>query len=338
MALVRMWGCDQEIYELENPSSTYDEPKTSGGPINDGRYWSNDTLQNDHAYFRVADVGSGIVEGGACFWIKPTTDGAGYLGFYDDTTQMFRLAGGTNKISVIVPGQTTVDIEAKNDFWHYLWVEWKIDDTTGYLRIYRQTLGRNSRSLVYEVTGIDTDPGSTNGEVNSLDSYRYAGGHAYDDLVFWDTSGSGLNSDPGEILVIKTIVPNGDGAETDFAESTGTTSWDLLDETINATGDADYVSSTTVGDRTRLDVETPDIPSTATIIGVQAVASVRTTSSGNMKVGIRGPSGSESLSGSVPAGTSYAGHYHVAELNPDDSAAWEPSDLTNLQLVLEHGA
>lgn len=336
MALVRMWGMDQEIFELENADSS-DEPVTSGGPVNNGRYWANSTFSANHAYFRVADAGSGIVEGGMCFWIKPTSDGSSYLGFYDDTTQMFRLAGKTDAIQVVVPGQTTVDIAATTGDWHYLWIEWKIDNTTGYLRIYRQSLGETSRTLVYENTGIDTDPGSTNGEINKLDAYRFSGTHAYDDFVLWDTTGTGLNSAPTEILVIQTIVPNGDGAETDFVESTGTTSWDLLDETLNATGDADYVSSTTTGDRTRLDVETPTIPSTATIIGVQAVASCRTTSSGNMKVGVRGPSGSESLSGSVAAATSYAGHYHVAELNPDDSAAWEVSDLTNLQLVLEHG-
>lgn len=335
MALIRCWGCDFDVDRIL-PSFTTWACATSGGPINNGPYWYASTDGTLTLNF------GAIVEGGVAYWCQMSDplfqDNNNQVSLYDDATQVVLIDDtGTTYDRTVTVGGANAGYFVRPwpyDSFIYYQLTWKIDAATGYIRLYQWDGG--VRSMVYEFTG-DTDQYTTNGSIDQIRFWRDNWGVSVDDVVAWDTTGSVLNSLPSTRLAVETLRPNADTAESDWTPNSGTTNYTQVDEGPVSDGDTTYVESTTTGDRDRYDVGGTALPSGASIVGVQATAIARTTVSGTLKLGVRGPAGTESLSANQTLQTSYAAIYHTVELNPDDSAVWEPSDLANAQIVLEHG-
>jgi hypothetical protein len=76
----------------------------------------------------------------------------------------------------------------------------------------------------------------------------------FDDIVINDTTGTTNNTWMDDVR-IDTIQPNGDTAQADWAKSTGTSGFALIDDTLGASdGDGTYLSSNTVGNKSEFDM------------------------------------------------------------------------------------
>ena len=76
----------------------------------------------------------------------------------------------------------------------------------------------------------------------------------FDDIVINDTTGTTNNTWMDDVR-IDTIQPNGDTAQADWAKSTGTSGFALIDDTLGASdGDGTYISSNTVGNKSEFDM------------------------------------------------------------------------------------
>jgi hypothetical protein len=98
-----------------------------------------------------------------------------------------------------------------------------------------------------------------------------AGGIRVDNVVIGDMTGSVNNQAVGQVIVDAHAPVTPNGSDRQWARSTGTDDWPLIDEITITAGTADYLSSSTVGDRTSLHVAALKAPGN-TILGVHAAA------------------------------------------------------------------
>lgn len=74
-----------------------------------------------------------------------------------------------------------------------------------------------------------------------------AGAHPlYDDLVVWNDDGTDFTGHKG-LMYVDSVVPVSDGSQTDWAPSTGTDQFAVVDEGPGGEGDTDEISTTTHG-------------------------------------------------------------------------------------------
>jgi hypothetical protein len=158
--------------------------------------------------------------------------------------------------------------------WNHVEMQLGFSDTDGFFRVAVNGVHR------VEVTGLDTLNGSD--PVLSDSTFLWgttpgsnSAGFYFDDYILYDFTGNPAvdtdfcpqmdGSKPigyiGELQVWP-LFPNGDTAEADWAKSTGTDGYALIDEADP--NDADYIYSTAAGDLSEFDLE--DLPEDITYV------------------------------------------------------------------------
>lgn len=323
MAIVWMTGCDNSGQGM--PYSA------SANPFGETGCWGNDLFR--FSWYAIYHGSPGVTEGGASLYVY--NSGADTyehnMRLTDAGTEIARLYYRTdNTLDFQVTGQTLVEeVGGYTGGWHHYDWTWKIADTGGYVSVYQ------NKVQLASVTGVDTNHG-TNGYVNRIE-FNSDLTMKCDDVVIWNTTaGNGWSSVPAIRHRVYVMRPNGDEATETNWTTTGSNHYTEVDEAGGADGDTTALSSSTASQRDRLDVEAYPGISTDTIAAVATEIYAKTDVAGTMKHGVRGPAGSESLSAAITPSTSYSHQTHVAATNPDDAAAWEPSDLASAQIVLEN--
>jgi len=160
-------------------------------------------------------------------------------------------------------------------------------------------------------------------------------GHFYDDFYVCDATGSVNNNFLGDRRVI-TIFPNADTADEDFALSTGSDSFALLDDN-GLDDDTTYVESATVTDRDLFDFES--IGSLANINGIQHTAIARKTDVTNFDMDLVTKSGgtTDVAASQTVGSTSYDSFFRIQEEDPDTTDPWTGSGVDAAQFGFDVG-
>lgn len=168
------------------------------------------------------------------------------------------------------------------DAWNHVEVKAKIHNSTGYLEV------RVNEVTVLNLTGIDTQSTALAetsqmefGKINSSVSGSLSTSWYVDDIFTWDDQVDGDNDIVDFVgdKKVFTVFPNADTAEADWAKSTGTVGYSLIDE--ENPDDADYITTATDGDVSEFGLQ--DLPSNiAEIIAVQITPRVLKTDAGTV--------------------------------------------------------
>lgn len=179
------------------------------------------------------------------------------------------------------------------------------------------------------VTGPNSDVAQVGGQ-----SYNIIGEYwpRIKDLVVWDGSGSSNNNFLGSVQV-RELVPSSD-VSFNWAASTGTTGWNLMDESP-PNDNTDYIYAVDPPPAASLFGLT-DLPADVTSVkGLKVI--VRSTKSdggdGNLQVGLKSGA-STGLGADRAITTTYTYWSDVFELDPATSAAWLPAAVNAVQLQL----
>ncbi|RUW57178.1 hypothetical protein [Mesorhizobium sp. M8A.F.Ca.ET.021.01.1.1] len=186
-------------------------------------------------------------------------------------------------------------------------------------------------------TGITTN-GTAVGQI-AFDQ-RVAGGDScvftMGNLYLWDGAGSVNNDWIGEKKVY-TALPSADTVDADWALSTGTSGYDLIND-VPAVDATRYLESSTVGDVSIF--ETADVvPASLAIAGVMTVVRAEKTDSGAGTLEF-GPvhAGVPSLASKAQTNAQFLWAAKVDQLNPSTSAPWTASEANAAQIELRRAA
>lgn len=195
----------------------------------------------------------------------------------------------------------------------YVEVKTKIDDTTGTVEV------KVNGASVLSLTGQDTRNGG-NASVTGISFRGIVNTSKVDDLYVCDTSGSTNNDFLGDIRV-DTLFPTSDGNYTQFTPSTGTSHYQLVDESTPNT--TDYNDGSTVGDRDSYGMGDLSALTSSTVYGVQVSVAINKDDAGSKSAAtfVRS-SGTNGDGSSVALGTSQVIVTQVFEQNPNGPAAW----------------
>lgn len=269
---------------------------------------------------------TGTLGAGCHFYYEGDPNGNVPISFENGSTALFRCQLDASGFLTLYSGSTLLDTSdsalSANTLWH---IEIKVVfGDSGSVEV--QVNGQASLSA----TGIDTNTTAVNG-VGFLGKFEIQTGSMYaDNLYIWNEAGSLNNDWLGERNVF-TLFPDGDTATADWALSSGTDGYALLDDTPPVPG-TNYVESSTVGDTSVFTLAA--LPSTdITIIGVQSSILASKTGTSDTVVAF-GKSGATTGSAS-PAQDSPAYYHQIDELNPADSLEWEAADLTGFEFEIE---
>jgi hypothetical protein len=214
--------------------------------------------------------------------------------------------------------------------WHYIEVYFKPCNAGGVIQV------KLDGTLVLDVSGDTTSSQEYVTSIQFHNGTENACTGAFDDMVVNDTNGAVNNTWPGPVRLLP-VRPNAAGASAQWARA----GLDLGANHVQAArlgkwGDVPVLQAGATGLKDSFVVDVPDLPAGATITNIIAVARATAGSgSGSIKLGVRGPGGTESQSASQALGAAYKVLAHVVPLNPDDSAVWEEADLSGLQVSIE---
>jgi len=211
--------------------------------------------------------------------------------------------------------------------WYYIEVYYLPDDSTGVCTI--------------RVNGTEwlTFSGDTrNGDNLAVVRLKYRSNQVgvttndcyFDDLVINDTSGSVNNTWPGQ-QKLYLAVPNAAGDQTDLTPSAGN-NWDCVDEIPTST--ADYVSSATATEYDLYNITDP-LAGTETLgsVVLNIVAKID-SGSGNIATTLKA-NVTEDDGANIGLTEAWQLYQQAWAVNPDDSAAWAPADIDDLQIGVE---
>lgn len=199
---------------------------------------------------------------------------------------------------------------------------------------------RVNGAVYMSLTGIATLPTSATHMMFATAAFEGGGTStavwSYDDLFIWDALGSINNTFLGEQTVY-TLFPSADTASADWAKSTGSNGYDLIND-VPAVDATRYIEGTTVGNVSIFDLT--DLPTTAlTIAGVSTVIRSEKTDAlaGTIDFGPK-HGGTASLLSVAQANGQYQYYNKIDELNPSTSAAWTGTQINATQLQLSRTA
>jgi hypothetical protein len=225
-------------------------------------------------------------------------------------------------------GSSTVPIPLST--WAQLQFRVVISDTVGVIQVRRD----GDTAYIINLTGIDTNNGASSAQVDSValgGSMGISEGRVslYDDFVIWDTTGSVMNTWAGDLRV-DSILPNAEGDTQNFATSTGTAHFSL----VNAASPVatSYTQGGSVGNVELFNFA--DISHTpSAIYGVMATAAALKDDAGARSVRMSAKSSSTLVdSGTdISLSTSRTRIRAVFETDPATSAAWTKTGLNAAQ-------
>lgn len=234
-------------------------------------------------------------------------------------------------------GTTAIDdsgsIRLPTSTWMYLETRVEVHNTTGTIDV------RLNGVNILSFTG-DTQNGGT----ASIDNIMFEGvanaNMKIHDIVIWDDNGAApYNTWLGDVQV-DAVYPDGDGTTNQFtATGAGTTNADRVDEATHDT-DTTYNEDATVND---VDLYTfaalPATPGTATVLGVQIVAAVKSDDGGAKSAAlIARPVSTNHIGASQALGSAYSFIREMHQINPEDSLAWAESDIDGGEFGIEVSA
>lgn len=266
-------------------------------------------------YMGIAFAPVGINNGG--YWLR-FSDGS----VYHVSTKI----NADGSIDLVGPTGSTVDTSDAGAMtagvWSYIEIYFYCADSSGRFHL-----------KIDGVTAIDYTGDTKNGTGNFTKIHGTGGGsweeYYWDDFVLNDTSGSSNNSWPGSIKLVP-VRPNAAGDNTGLTPSSGSSNYQCVDEVPHS--DTDYVYDTVVDEYDLYNCGTIALPIGAVITNVivQAVAKM---DSGTGNIALMVKSGSTTDTGSDQSlGISSTLYEETYDVNPDDSAAWEQSDIDSIQI------
>lgn len=191
---------------------------------------------------------------------------------------------------------------------------------------------------VLNVTGVNTQAQATAviGQVKvGLFDNKHLSFPPYmdvDDYALWDTEGY-QNADFIGDKKVYFLVPNADTATEDWVPSTGTDSYEMVNNV--PPNDAQYIEAPNPGAVSLFDLT--NLPAeVVSIAGLVALARVVKTDAGNAKIQLGVTSGGDTELGAEQA-VSMAPAYlqSIFELDPDTDAPWTVSGVNAVQLQIE---
>jgi hypothetical protein len=209
------------------------------------------------------------------------------------------------------------------DVWYYLEVKVTIGDAPDGVA----SLRINGVAELTQ-TGLDTR-NAGNATANIVKMGGWAAATTYlDDLYICDGTGAANNDYLGDIKV-ECLLPSADGATVDWTASAGA-DYTTVDEALQ-NSDTDYISSSTANQ-----VDTfamGNLATTAgTIKGVQYLLMARKDDAGSRSVApVARPVSTDRVGATVSVADTYAYVREIAELNPEDTAAWEIADINGME-------
>lgn len=230
-------------------------------------------------------------------------------------------------------GTTTILISesmVRSNNWHYLEVALKISDTVG------QIHARVDGKLVLNEYGLDTKNGGTNAWVDTL-RVDPDGNNTRDiyvcNPIFMSSTGSSYNNFIGPKRVY-TCFPTGGDTSNWTRGSTGSTNWQLVDET-DPDGDSTFVESASTGTVDLYQFE--NLPSNCSVVDAVAInfsAKDSTGGTSNMRA-IIDSTGNISNGATVSLTSSYAIYQTIFMTDPNGGGAWTPAAVNNLLAGIE---
>ncbi len=283
---------------------------------------------------------------GFAFWIVPGNFGlssevpvqfcadAGvttHLSLVFDSSGHLQLKRGTSGGTVLA---TSTQVYPTNT-WRYIEMQATIDDATG------RCIVRVDGVVWIDFTG-DTRNAGTSVLTDTLKFSGYSSGNQrWDDLYVLnetdDTANTGRpdNDFLGD-LKVEALLPNGDGASSQWLGSDGNSvqNYLLVDEVpVNTT---DYVGTPTVGQRDLWAMA--DLPaSTQTVFGVRAALYAAKSDAGaaGMKVAVRDSAGTVTLDADIPLSTTWLSYWGTMRRTKPAGGAWTATEVNALQIGVE---
>lgn len=211
------------------------------------------------------------------------------------------------------------------DSWHHLEIHMVVDDTSGSVEV------RIDGDTKLDVSGTDT-VGNPTADIGRLVIRGYdATTPATDGLVIDDVVLHTFGDFIGDHR-IQTLTPDGAGNSSEWTPSAGTRH-EAVDETVSDDDDT-YVSESTLTDSDLYTVDDPAIEhQTVHAVVVNTVARATGTTPKALRAQVR--HGSTTGNGSavdIPDDSSYHLNQTAFVQNPDTVAAWEGSELADLEI------
>lgn len=219
----------------------------------------------------------------------------------------------------------TTDFQIVPGTWNYFELRVKINGASGEVEL-RINGGASSLGVVTDSNGSATIQHVQILSKSTSGTFPGQLSTTTDDIYVVDcTTGSApTNTFLGD-SVITTLVPEGDGANTDWTPSAGS-NWEDVDE-IPADGDTSYVSSNNVGDVDTY--ETEDLGSSPpTVYAIQANLYAKKDSAGTREIAaVVRDGGTDYVGATKTLSTSYIYYSEIMEENPGTSSPWSVSEI-----------
>lgn len=249
------------------------------------------------------------------------------------TIQFFSNGSGTNynikllrDTTVLATGTTDLEFAT----WYYIELKVTVDPSAGAYEL------RINENVEMSDTGVNTaESGGANADVFHI---RNSFMQSFDDWYICDSSGSVNNDFLGDCQ-IEGILPTAAGDRTEWAANPATNNYDRVNDPKNLYSLVDYVYDDTAAQGDLYEFADPG-SITGAIKGIALVNFAALDSAGSRVVrNIFKTDGSGTeydLTGSFTvASLDAAGFLMIEEENPDTSAAWTESDLSNAQFGVE---
>jgi hypothetical protein len=216
------------------------------------------------------------------------------------------------------------------DVWHYL--EWKVTIANS---IGASTCQVRVDGVVMITVATGQDLQSTANASANMIQLVGANSIDFDDLYICDGQGSVNNDFLGDVRV-DALLPNGEGSNSAWTCSTGTTHYSLVDEAA-PNDDTDYLSSATATQRDSHAMAALPSMNSPVIKGVMLSASAKKDDAGARQIKNLVKSGATTQAGSTAhsLASSYAYYSEVFETDPDTAAAWTESGLNAIEAGVE---
>lgn len=214
--------------------------------------------------------------------------------------------------------------------WHHLEIKVVCDNASGSVEI------RQNGTQVLSVTGVDTQTGTTSTIGNVGFSHDGAGTSDaqmyFKDFIVWDGTGSSNNDFLGDCQVVA-LLPTSDDSF-NWTPSTGTTGYNLIDETTP--NDADYISAASAAVASST-FNLSDLDDEVVVVkGLMTVARQLKTDGGAAQSQVNLISGASTDLGADRSITVAATYWtDISELDPATAAAWTPIAVNNVKLEID---
>jgi hypothetical protein len=257
------------------------------------------------------------------------------IGLYDVSTLQVDLRVNTDGTLQITRGGTVLGTSAfalSLGVTHYIELKVTIHDTTGAAQV--KVDGDSKLSLSNVDTKATANASATTVRVGTLHASVNLGTQDLDDLYICDGQGSTNNDCLGDCRV-DCLLPNSNGDDRDWALSTGSDDYAVLDDTA-PNDDTDYAWDDTVGQRLLVGAQNLTALTSPSIKGVMISASAKKSDAGARGIGVNVKSGTTESDGSDQAlSTSYTYYTRVLDTDPATSAAFTEGGVNSLQVGVE---